>query len=282
MKMKLQNETAIITGSTEGIGKAIAELLLSEGCKVAISSRSEVKVKRTLNELKTKYGGSVIGYPCDVTKIEDLQRLVDKTIAAFGSIRILIANAGINTKYGPFSCMSSAMVDENTKAILGVNLIGVMNTIAAVMPTMKNQNYGRIITFSGAGVDRPIDNMSIYSASKGGVVTFSECLALEFKENFEDIKINIFQPGMIRTKLTTSVECVPNWKTSEDIKEDVEFVLEYLGGDIKKSTKKIIPFVLSKTKANGKTFRGFSLFKLIIKAIKMQRVLKKRKDKELV
>ncbi|NHJ88086.1 MAG: SDR family oxidoreductase [Asgard group archaeon] len=278
--MKLYNETAIITGSTEGIGKVIAELFLSEGCKVAICSRDVEKVKKTLSELKSKYGNSVIGYPCDVTKIENLEKLVAKTIDAFGSVRILVANAGINTKYGPFNCMSSAMVNENANAILSVNLIGVMNSIAAVMPKMKEQHYGRIITFSGAGVDRPINNMTIYSASKGGVVTFSKCLALELDENKDDIKINIFQPGMVKTKLTTTVDCVPNWKSSEEVKEDVEFVLEYLGGDIKKRTTKIIPYIIPETKTNGKLFRGFSLFKLIVNAIKMKRALKKKMKKK--
>ncbi|MBN1330261.1 MAG: SDR family oxidoreductase [Candidatus Heimdallarchaeota archaeon] len=274
--MKLENETAIITGSTEGIGKVVAEVFLSEGGKVAICSRSEQKVNQTLNELKAKYGDSVIGLPCDVTKTEDLKKLVDKTIAAFGSARILITNAAINTTYGPFSCLSPDLVTQNARNILDVNIIGVMNSIAAVLPKMIAQKYGRIITYSGAGVDRPIENMSIYTASKGGIVTFSECLALELEKNFNDIKLNIFQPGMLKTSLTTTVQCVPNWKSNDEIKKDVEFVLEYLGGDITKRVRKMIPYVLPKTKANGKTFRGFSLFILIIRAIKMKRALKKR------
>ncbi|MFW9923642.1 MAG: SDR family NAD(P)-dependent oxidoreductase, partial [Candidatus Thorarchaeota archaeon] len=235
--MNLKNETAIITGSTTGIGKTLAELLLKEGCKVAICSRSNEKVQSTLTELKQKYGESVIGYSCDVNKPEELKQLVDKTIQAFGSVRILIANAGINTVYGPFRCMTADMVKENADKILGVNLIGVMNTIASVLPEMMKQGYGRIITLSGAGVDRPIDNMTIYTASKGGVYAFSKSLAIELSQIDGDIKLNIFQPGMLRTNLTTTVDCVPDWRDKKDIERDVNIVLDYIGGDIEKSAK---------------------------------------------
>jgi short-subunit dehydrogenase len=277
--MKLKNETALITGSTTGIGKQLAEILLKEGCKVAICSRSEENVKKTLSEFKEQFGDSVIGLPCDVNNPKDLKKIVDKTIEAFGSIRIMIANAGVNTIYGPFDCMDPEMVESNANAIIGANLIGTMNSIAAVLPQMNKQKYGRIITLSGGGADRPIDNMTIYSASKGGTVTFSKCLALELAEKEEDIKINIFQPGMLRTNLMTSFSCVPNWKSEEEIKENLEFILNYIDDDIEKRCLKVIPYILPETKSNGKSFRGFKLFKFIIRMIKMQREMKKRARK---
>lgn len=275
--MKLTNETAIITGSTTGIGRALAELLLQEGCKVTICSRNKEKVQATLTELKQKYGESVIGFPCDVSNPEELQQLVKNTVKAFGSVRILIANAGINTIYGPFRCMSPEMVKMNAEKIFNVNLIGVMNSIASVLPEMMKQGYGRIITLSGAGADRPIDNMTIYTASKGGIVAFSKSLALELSQIGTDIKLNIFQPGMLRTNLTTTVECVPNWLDEKDIEKDVNIVLDYIGGDINKSTKKVLPYISPKCKDSGKLFRGFSVFKIIIGAIKMQRYMKQTK-----
>ena len=274
--MKLKNETAIVTGSTRGIGKQIAELLLKEGCKVTICSRSEEKVKYALAELQGKYGDSVIGYMCDVSKPEDVMMVVGQTINTFGSVRILVASAGLNTLYGPFDCMNPKMVKENAETILNTNLIGVMNSISAVMPYMNEQKYGRIITLSGGGVDRPIDNMAIYSASKGAVYTFSKCIALELDQKEADIRINIFQPGMIKTDLLSSVTCVPDWKTNEEIEENLEFALVYLGGDIEKSCKKVLPYVSPKCKSQGKLFRGYSLPKLIFNAIKMRRAMKKK------
>ncbi len=274
--MKLKNETALITGSTAGIGKKLAELLLSEGCKVTISSRSQERVNKVLTEFKERFGDSIIGYPCDVNKGEDLKDIVEKTIGKFGSLRILIANAGVNSIYGPFDLMNSEMMESHARTIIETNLIGVMNSIAAVLPQMKKQKYGRIITLSGGGVDRPIENMTLYSASKGGVVTFSKCLAYELSDKEEDIKVNIFHPGMIRTNLMTSFECVPNWKTSEEIEEDLDFVVQHIGVDLEKSCSKIIPYVTPTCKANGKVFRGYRLFTLILRAIRMQRALKKR------
>ncbi|NHJ49651.1 MAG: SDR family oxidoreductase [Asgard group archaeon] len=275
--MKLENETAIVTGSTSGIGRMIAELLLREGCKVTICSRSKEKVEKTVSELKEKYGDSVIGVPCDVSQIDDLTNAAKKTIESFGSIRILIANAGLNTVYGPFVCLTPEKASANAETVIGVNLIGTINTVSTILPYMVEQKYGRIITLSGGGADRPIDNMSIYSASKGGVVTFSKCLAVELSQKEEDIKLNIFQPGMIKTNLTTDFACVPNWKTEEEVKKDLDFVLHYLGGDLEKRSSKVIPYVMPNSKANGKVFRGFKLFKLITRAIKMQRAMKKRK-----
>ncbi|NHJ87250.1 MAG: SDR family oxidoreductase [Asgard group archaeon] len=274
--MKLENETAIVTGSTTGIGRTIAEFLLKEGCKVTICSRTEEKVKKAVTELKKQYGDSVIGFSCDVTNPDDIDNIVKKTIDAFGSVRILIANAGINSIYGPLNCLTTESTNIHAQKTIGTNLIGVINAVSAVLPQMSQQKYGRIITLSGGGVDRPIEHMTIYSASKGGVVTFSKCLALELAALEGDIKINIFHPGLIRTDLMSNVNCVPNWKTPEEIEESLDFTLDYLGGDIKKRCSKVIPFVTPSCKSNGKVFHGFSVFKTIVRAIKMQRALKKR------
>ncbi len=275
--MRLKNETAIITGSTTGIGRKLAELLLKEGCKVTICSRTEAKVKRTVSELKEQYGKSVIGFPCDVNNPKDLKKIVEKTVELFGSVRILIANAGLNTIYGSFECLTPEMVESHAKTIISTNLMGVMNSISAVLPQMNKQKYGRIITTSGGGADRPLDNMTIYSASKGGAVTFSKCLALELAAKDEDIKINIFQPGIIKTTLMSNVKYVPNRKSNQEVEENLELVLQYIGGDLEKSCSKVIPYIMPKTKSNGKVFRGFSLPKLIFNSMKLQRAMKKRK-----
>ncbi|MHA1503158.1 MAG: SDR family oxidoreductase, partial [Candidatus Heimdallarchaeota archaeon] len=206
----------------------------------------------------------------------DLEKLVNETFSAFGSVRILIANAGLNTLYGPFECMPPKIVKENACKIMGTNLIGTINTISAVLPHMKKQEYGRIITLSGGGANRPLENMTLYSASKGGVVAFSKCLALELEQSGLDIKLNIYQPGMIKTGLTTTVSCVPNWKSEKEVQEQLDFVLEYLGGDVEERTLPVIPYVMSDTKDNGKEFRGFGLFKFILRAMKMSREMKKR------
>ncbi len=276
--MSMQNETALITGSTNGIGKKMAEVFLKEGCKVVVSSRNPTKVDETVAEFKKQFGDNVIGIPCDVSDIEQCKSLARKAIDALGSIRILIANAGIEKRYGPFDHIGPDTVAADAAAIIGTNLIGAMHAISAVLPHMVAKGYGRIVTLSGAGADRPMPNLTIYSASKGGVVAFSKCLAAEFKEGGKDIVVNIFQPGMQRTGLTDTPVLVEGWRDEAGFKKEYEIILQYLASnDLGEVVRKVIPYVLPSCKTNGKVFLGFSLFKLIQNATKLQKELKRIK-----
>ena len=268
------NETAIVTGSTSGIGKKIAELFLKEGCKVTICSRNETNVNQTLAEFKKQFGDSVIGIPCDVSDPAAIKNLIDKTIEAFGSIRILVANVGVNLTYGPFQYLTLDKVNSNAKTIIEINLIGILNSVSAVLPQMIKQNYGRIITLSGGGADRPVENMTIYSASKGGVLAFSRCLAKELDTGENDIKINIFQPGMVLTNLY-KVSLIEDWKDKETYDSQMELLKKYVMIDVEKSSMTVIPYALPTCKDNGKSFRGFSLPKMIRGFMKVSKEMKK-------
>ena len=261
--MIMKNETAIVTGSTSGIGKKIAELFLREGARVAICSRNEEKVNQTLAEFKEEFGDSVIGVPCDVSDPAALKALVDKTVDAFGSIRILVANAGFNLTYGPFEYFALEKVNSVAKAVIGTNLIGLIDSVAAVLPQMKKQGYGRIITLTGGGADRPLEHMTIYSASKGGVLAFSKCLAKEFKQSNSDLKINIFLPGMIDTNLATDIQIPEEWKDRETYDREYEIIRKNVMTDLEESCLNVIPFALPSCKKNGTLVRGFKLIKLI-------------------
>lgn len=271
----MKNEIAIITGSTSGIGKTLAKLFLREGAKVVICSRNQEKVSQTLAELKEQYGDNIIGLACDVSDPVAVQNLVDKTIEAFGAVRILVANAGFNLSYGPFDCFSLEAANKEANLVIGTNLIGVINSISAVLPHMKKQGYGRIITLAGGGADRPLEHMTIYSASKGGVLTFSKCLALEFDQNPDDIKLNIFFPGMIYTNLMRNTCVIEEWKDEDEFREELDLMMKYVATDIEESCSKVIPYVLPSCKSNGKSFRGFSLFKLIMGFRKVNKERKK-------
>ncbi len=272
--MKMINETAIVTGSTSGIGKKIAELFLKEGCKVAICSRNETNVNQTVAEFKKQFGDSVIGIPCDVSDPAAVKNLIDKTIEAFGSIRILVANAGVNLTYGPFQYLTPDKVYSDAKTIIGINLIGAINSISAVLPQMIKQEYGRIITLSGGGADRPVEHMTIYSASKGGVVAFSQCLAKELETSEINIKINIFQPGMVLTNLY-KVSLIEAWKDKETYDSQMELLKKYVMTDVEKSSMTVIPYALPTCKDSGKSFRGFSLPKMIRGFMKVSKEMKR-------
>lgn len=259
----MKNETALITGSTSGIGKKIAELFLLEGCKVMICSRGVEHVNNILTVFKKRFGDSVIGLRCDVSNPSDVKSVVEETIRNFGSIRILVANAGINIEYGPFEYIPLEKANNDAKSVIGTNLIGVINSVSAILPCMLKQGYGRIITLGGGGADRPIEHMTIYSASKGGVLSFSKCLAEELSKKDADIKINVFFPGMINTNLTTSAQVIEAWKDPEAFKREYFLLKKYVMTDIEESCKNVIPYALPSCKDNGKTFRGFSILKLI-------------------
>jgi len=274
----MKGETAIITGSTSGIGKNIAELFLKEGCKVTICSRNESSVNKTVSEFKKDFNDSVIGQTCDVSDVAAMKKVVEKTLSEFGSIRILVANAGINLVYGPFENMiqEPEKIVNDTQVLLATNLIGVINSISSVFPYMMKQGYGRIITVGGGGGDRPITHMTLYSASKGGVLAFSKCLAAELKERDDDIKLNIFLPGMIETNLGKNIRLLEGWKSEEDFHRDRSLAMNYIGTNIEESSSKVIPYVLPTCKTNGKTFRGFSIIKMIRGGRKYQKVLKEQ------
>ena len=159
--MKLKNETAIITGSTSGIGKTIAELFLKEGCKVMICSRTEEKVKKTVEEFKSKYADSVRGVTCDVSNSESVKNLIEETMNSFGSIRILVANAGINKKYGPLHYQSLDEIENIAKTVIGTNLIGTINSITGVLPHMISQLLQKILKTTT--LEKGIVNYSICS-----------------------------------------------------------------------------------------------------------------------
>ncbi|MFX0102602.1 MAG: SDR family NAD(P)-dependent oxidoreductase [Candidatus Hodarchaeota archaeon] len=278
--MNMKNETAIVTGSTSGIGKKIAELLLREGCKVMICSRNENNVDKTVSEFKETYGDSVAGMLCDVSDPGSIKAVINKTIELFGSIRIVVANAGVNLIYGPLEYFGLEEINEIANKIISTNLIGTINTISAALPHMKEKNYGRIVVLSGGGADRPIPNMTPYSASKGGAAAFARCFAEELKETDLDIKINIFRPGMIRTNLDANLKVPPGWKSKEEIKQTTDLVLDYVGTDIEQSCKKVIPYLQPTCKSNGKSFMGFSVMKLIRGFMKVNKIQKQMQKEE--
>ncbi|MHA1508082.1 MAG: SDR family oxidoreductase, partial [Promethearchaeota archaeon] len=225
-------------------------------------------------DFKKQFGDSVIGIPCDVSDPDAVKNLVDKTIETFGSLRILVANAGVNLTYGPFQYLSPDKVNSDARTIIGINLIGAINSISAVLPQMIKQKYGRIISLSGGGADRPMEHMTIYSASKGGVVAFSQCLAKELEATENDIKINIYQPGMIFTNLY-NVTLLETWKDKDTYDAEMELLKKYAMTDIEKSTMTVIPYTLPTCKDNGKSFRGFPLAKMIRGFMKVSKEMKR-------
>ena len=271
---KLRDQTALIIGGTGGIGKKITELFLHDGCKVAISSSKVGNVRKTVKDFNSKYKDSIVGYACDITNLEALKVMVEKVIKKYTKIDILIISAGIYLTYGAFEYYTLDELPDIVRPIMNTNLIGTINAIATVLPYMIEQNYGRIITFSGGGVDIPLEDMAIYAASKGGIVTFSKCLAKELKKKNYNIKINVFNPGLLNTNFFSDLIYVGDERTQELLKKGFDFAFKYVAGDLEKTCKRIYPYILPKCKKSGKKIRGFKLIKFIKGFIKENKELK--------
>lgn len=190
----LTGKVAIITGSGRGIGKAIAEVFAAEGAAITVNDIDLDVCQGTANELKAK-GCKAIACKADVTKDDEVKKMVDDTVAAFGTVDILVNNAGI-TK----DAMIDKMEDKVWHFIVDVNLLGTILCCKHVIPIMTAKQYGKIVnTASTTGLSGNV-GQSNYAAAKGGVFGWTKALARELSLN--KITVNCYAPGFIETRLT--------------------------------------------------------------------------------
>jgi NAD(P)-dependent dehydrogenase (short-subunit alcohol dehydrogenase family) len=185
----LTGKSAIVTGGTRGIGRAIAEALVSGGANVAITGRIESDIEYALSQLDKLGPGTVSGYRCDVRHYEEVRSL----FAAFGGVDILINNAGI----GIFSPVES-MSPEDFRAVLETNVFGVFYCCHEAIPQMRQRGGGYIINISSLAGANPHAEMAAYNASKFGLNGFSEALMQEVRH--DGIKVSYIMPGSVNTE----------------------------------------------------------------------------------
>lgn len=188
--MKLQDRIAIVTGAAEGIGKAIAKAFIEEGAKVVVSDINEPLLKETAIEL----GENAFAAKADVTKWEEVTNMVEQTTTRFGRIDILVNNAGVVRK-GWVKDLPEQVWDE----VITTNLKGTFLCSKAVLPTMIERQYGRIINISSIAGKQGEAAGSAYCSSKFGQIGFTQSLALEVAR--DNITVNAICPGPIPTTL---------------------------------------------------------------------------------
>jgi 3-oxoacyl-[acyl-carrier protein] reductase len=200
---KQPQRTALVTGSTRGIGKETALLLLQKGLNVVISSKSQQSVDNIIKEIHDKFPfkkENVLGLKCDVSKQFDVKSLVDVSVKTFGKIDILVNNAGIVY----FKRIMDTTEEEWNKTI-DTNLKGIFLFTKEVLPYMlENKSRGGIIinVSSGAGKSG-FPNLSAYCASKFGVIGFTESIAKEVADN--NVKVMTICPGGVDTKMIEDI-----------------------------------------------------------------------------
>ena len=193
--------TAIVTGSTRGIGKETALLLLQKGLNVFISSRSQQSVDNVIQEIHDKFPSkkeNVLGLKCDVSKYSNVKSLVDVSVKTFGKIDILVNNAGIVY----FKSIMDTTEEEWNKTI-DTNLNGVFLFTKEVLPYMIENKSGVIVNVSSGAGKSGFPNLSAYCASKFGVIGFTESIAKEVADY--NVKVMAICPGGVDTKMIDDI-----------------------------------------------------------------------------
>jgi NAD(P)-dependent dehydrogenase (short-subunit alcohol dehydrogenase family) len=200
----LKDQVAIVTGGSSGIGFAFARAALAEGMRVAISARNEKKLSKALADLKKEAKGEerVIAVPADVSVASQVEALVRETTDQWGRIDLLVNNAGIG-QWTPIEETSEAEWDR----IQAVNLKGAFLCSKAVLPAMKRQRSGYIVNVSSLAGKEGQGGLAAYSASKSGLIGFTESLLEEVVQH--QIRATAICPGFVATPMVAGAPVPP-------------------------------------------------------------------------
>jgi 3-oxoacyl-[acyl-carrier protein] reductase len=228
----LEGKTAIVTGASRGIGKAIALKYAQEGCNVAFTDLFEDEnMKATETELQA-LGVKAKGYASDASKYDDTERVVNQIVEDFGRIDVLVNNAGI-TK----DTLLMRMTEDQWDAVINVNLKSVFNFTKAAQKTMLKQRSGSIINMSSVVGVSGNAGQANYSASKAGIIGFTKSVARELGSR--GVRSNAIAPGFIITEMTAKIpeDARKAWEASIPLKrggtpEEVAGVAAFLASDL--------------------------------------------------
>ena len=228
----LEGKTAIITGGSRGIGKGIALVFAQHGANVAFTYSSSVESANSLEKELSNYGVKVKSYQSNAADHKESQDLVENVLEDFGSIDVLVNNAGI-TKDN----LLMRMGEEDFDKVIEVNLKSVFNMTKAVQRTMLKQRKGSIINMSSVVGVKGNAGQSNYAASKAGIIGFSKSIALELGSR--NIRSNVIAPGFIETEMTAKLEekTVDVWRNAIPLKrggapEDIANACVFLASDL--------------------------------------------------
>ncbi|UCS92588.1 SDR family oxidoreductase [Echinicola marina] len=191
----LNNQVAVITGASKGIGLSIAEFFAAAGAKVVISSRNQQALDEVATRLNDK-GYDVIGVACNVSHPDELESLVNKTIEVYGQIDILVNNAGINPFCGPVHETSMELFDK----IMAVNVRAPFELSKLCLPHLRKSSNASIINISSIGAITPEPQLGIYSVSKSALHSLTKVCAKEWGNH--KVRVNAICPGVVKTKFS--------------------------------------------------------------------------------
>lgn len=230
--MLLEGKVAIVTGASRGIGKAIAQQFIAQGAKVAFTYRSSAEAAAALEQELSAGGGTVKGFQSNAASMTDAERLVGEVVDAFGTVDIVINNAGITD-----DTLLMRMTEEQWDRVISVNLKSCFNLTKAVMRTMLKARAGSIVNISSVVGVQGNAGQANYAASKAGILGFTKSVALELGSR--NIRCNAIAPGFIETEMTAKLDAdtVQGWRDAIPLKrggtpEDVANLCVFLASDM--------------------------------------------------
>lgn len=199
MDLGLKDKVVLVTAASQGIGRAIAEAFAAEGSKVAITARNSERIQKAAKEIGESTGAQVIGIAADAMKPEDNIRMVEEVVKRFGTIHVLVNNAGGAGAFAAFQDLT----DQDWLDVLNLNLMSAVRATRAVLPHMQRQKWGRIVNISSESGTQPDAFMPHYNASKGALNTFTKSLSKAFAQ--DGILVNTVSPAFIMTPLLSDL-----------------------------------------------------------------------------
>lgn len=194
----LQGSVALVTGASRGIGRAVAQALAAEGAKVVVNyARSGTAAEELVSQIAAD-GGNAIALQADVSKADEVEKLISSVLETFGRIDILVNNAGITR-----DTLLLRMKPEDWQAVIDLNLTGVFLCTRAVAKTMLKQRAGRIINIASVAGQMGNPGQANYSAAKAGVIGFTKTVAKEMAPR--GVTVNAVAPGFIETDMTSEL-----------------------------------------------------------------------------
>jgi len=213
----LEGKTALVTGASKGIGRMIAQKFAEHGANVAFTYLSSVEKGEALEHDLQAYGTKVKGYRSDASKFDEAEKLISDIVAEFGTLNIVVNNAGI-TKDG----LLMRMTEENWDDVMNVNLKSIFNVTKAASKIMMKNRAGVFINISSVVGVQGNAGQSNYAASKAGIIGFSKSIAKELGSR--NIRTNVVAPGFIRTEMTDVLDpkVVEGWTAGIPLKRGGE------------------------------------------------------------
>ena len=226
----LDGKTAVITGSSRGLGFAIAQAFASEGANVILAARNEQTLIKSVNQLRSQ-GYKAEYFVCDASNAAEIDQLAQKAVDVFGGLDIWVNNAGISAPYGP----TLAIAPDYFKKVVDTNILGVYNGSRSAMQRFVAQGHGKLINLLGRGAQGPVAYQAAYASSKTWVKNFTQALAKEYSKS--GVEVMAFNPGLVITDMLTQVDVAKGY---EEMVLPLNTVIRFWGNYPEIPAKKVL------------------------------------------